>query len=194
MQNQGFVPNGEGKGEKTDSGEKMKQEENVYDYYGYNYFRPWMRRFAPQNKEKDKEKEKEKTNEEKNENTDNNSNSNNTNNIINNNNSNNNSNNNTNNTTPTKNLIGNNPMLREIEDYVQKNMNEMYQALEELKASFQEEINEAEENGFSDIADGLKQDLQVELDNLKDQYEEQRITETEKIKAKYANRNAVIVS
>ena len=27
--------------------------------------------------------------------------------------------------TPTKNLIGNNPMLREIEDYVQKNMNEM---------------------------------------------------------------------
>jgi hypothetical protein len=31
--------------------------------------------------------------------------------------------------TPTKNLIGNNPMLREIEDYVQKNMNEMYQAL-----------------------------------------------------------------
>ena len=128
--------------------------------------------------------QKEKTNEEKNENTDNNSN--NTNGILNNNNSNNN--------TPTKNLIGNNPMLREIEDYVQKNMNEMYQALEELKASFQEEINEAEENGFSDIADGLKQDLQVELDNLKDQYEEQRRTETEKIKAKYANRNAVIVS
>ena len=64
-------------------------------------------------------------------------------------------------------------MLREIEDYVQKNMNEINQALEELKASFQEEINEAEENGFDDIANGLKEDLQVELDNLKDQYEEQ---------------------
>jgi len=94
--------------------------------------------------------------------------------------------------TPTKNLIGNNPMLREIEDYVQKNMNEMYQALEELKASFQEEINEAEENGFSDIAEGLKEDLQVELDNLKDQYEEQRRAETEKIKAKYAKRNVLL--
>jgi hypothetical protein len=94
--------------------------------------------------------------------------------------------------TPTKNLIGNNPMLREIEDYVQKNMNEMYQALEELKASFQEEINEAEENGFDDIANGLKEDLQVELDNLKDQYEEQRRTEKEKIKAKYAKRNVII--
>ena len=94
--------------------------------------------------------------------------------------------------TPTKNLIGNNPMLREIEDYVQKNMNEMYQALEELKASFQEEINEAEENGFDDIANGLKEDLQVELDNLKDQYEEQRRAEKEKIKAKYAKRNVII--
>ena len=100
---------------------------------------------------------------------------------------------NSNNNTPTKNVIGNNPMLREIEDYVQKNMNEMYQALEELKASFQEEINEAEENGFSDIANGLKEDLQVELDNLKDQYEEQRRIETEKIKDKYSNRNNVIV-
>lgn len=96
--------------------------------------------------------------------------------------------------TPTKNIIGNNPMLREIEDYVQKNMNEMYQALEELKASFQEEISEAEENGFQDIADGLKEDLQAELDNLKDQYEEQRRIETEKIKSKYSKRNSLIIS
>ena len=50
-----------------------------------------------------------------------------------------------------KNLISNNPMLREIELFVQKNMDEMYQALEELKASFQDEIKEAEENGFDDI-------------------------------------------
>ena len=94
--------------------------------------------------------------------------------------------------TPTKNLIGNNPMLREIEDYAQKNMNEMYQALEELKASFQEEIKEAEENGFTDIADGLKEDLQTELDNLKDQYEEQKRVEIEKIKAKYSKRNVLL--
>ena len=93
-----------------------------------------------------------------------------------------------------KNLIGNNPMLREIELYVQKNMDEMYQALEELKASFQDEIKEAEENGFDDIAEGLKEDLQNELDNLKDQYEEQRRSETEKIKSKYSKRNSLIIS
>ena len=57
MQNQGFIPKGEGKGEKTDTGEKMKQEENVYDYYGYNYFGPWIRKFIPQKKEKDKDKD-----------------------------------------------------------------------------------------------------------------------------------------
>jgi hypothetical protein len=95
--------------------------------------------------------------------------------------------------TPTKNTIGNNPMLREIEIYVQKNMDEMYQALEELKASFQDEIKEAEENGFDDIAEGLKEDLQSELDNLKEQYEEQRRVETEKIKAKYSKRNSLVI-
>lgn len=93
-----------------------------------------------------------------------------------------------------KNLIGKNPMLREIELYVQKNMDEMYQALEELKASFQDEIKEAEENGFDDIAEGLKEDLQNELDNLKDQYEEQRRIETEKIKQKYSKRNSLVIS
>ena len=93
-----------------------------------------------------------------------------------------------------RNTIGNNPMLREIEEYVQKNMNEMYQAFDELKASFQDEIKEAEENGFDDIAQGLKDDLQSELDNLKDQYEEQRRVETEKIKAKYSKRNSLLVS
>ena len=99
-----------------------------------------------------------------------------------------------NNNTPTKNMIGNNPMLREIELFVQNNMNEMYQALEELKASFQDEIKEAEENGFDDIAEGLKEDLQNELNNLKDQYEEQRRVETEKIKLKYSKRNSLIIS
>ena len=92
-----------------------------------------------------------------------------------------------------KHLIGNNPMLREIELYVQKNMDEMYQAFEELKASFEDEIKEAEENGFDDIAEGLKEDLQNELDNLKDQYEEQRRIETEKIKLKYSKRNSLFV-
>ena len=90
-------------------------------------------------------------------------------------------------------LIGKNPMLNEIEEFVQKNMDEMYQQLEELKASFEDEIKEAEQNGLTDIADGLREDLESELENLKDQYEEQRRIETEKIKQKYSRRNSFVL-
>ena len=83
------------------------------------------------------------------------------------------------------NSIGQNQMLKEIEEYVQKNMDEMYKSLEELKASFADEIKEAEENGYPDIAEGLKEDLEAELENMKDQYEEQRRVETDKIREKY---------
>ena len=89
--------------------------------------------------------------------------------------------------------IGNNEMMLEIELYVKKSMDEMYKALEELKASFEDEIKEAEENGFDDIAEGLKEDLQNELDNLKDQYVEQRRVETEKIKLKYSKKNSGLI-
>ena len=90
-------------------------------------------------------------------------------------------------------LIGKNPMLKEIEEFVQKNMDEMYQQLDELKASFEDEIKEAEQSGLTDIADGLREDLESELENLKDQYEEQRRIETEKIKNKYSRRNSFLV-
>ena len=84
-----------------------------------------------------------------------------------------------------KNSIKQNQMLKEIEEYVQKNMDEMYKSLEEIKASFEDEIKEAEENGYPDIAQGLKEDLEAELENMKDQYEEQRRVETDKIREKY---------
>ena len=83
------------------------------------------------------------------------------------------------------NSIGQNEMLKEIEEYVQKNMDEMYKSLEEIKASFADDIKEAEENGYPDIAEGLKEDLEAELENMKDQYEEQRRVETDKIREKY---------
>lgn len=87
--------------------------------------------------------------------------------------------------------IGQNLMLKEIEEYVEKNMNEMYKALDELKESFNIEIRDAEENGYPEIAKGLHEDMQVELENLKDQYEEQRRIETNKIRSKYQKRGSV---
>ena len=83
-------------------------------------------------------------------------------------------------------LVGQTPMLKEIEEFVKKNMDEMYKSIDELKANFEDEIKEAEENGFPDIANGLKEDLEAEIDNLKDQYEEKQRRETEKIRRKYS--------
>ena len=85
--------------------------------------------------------------------------------------------------------IDQNAMLKEIEEYVEKNKKEMYQALEELKISYDPEIKEAEESGFPDIAESLREDMSGELENLTAQYEEQRMKEVEAIRAKYSKKD-----
>ena len=75
--------------------------------------------------------------------------------------------------------------LKEIEEYVEQNMKEMYKALEELKQSYEGEINEAVESGFDEIAESLRNDLKFEEENLTAQYEEERMKQIELIRAKY---------
>jgi hypothetical protein len=90
-------------------------------------------------------------------------------------------------------------MLKEIENYIENNMKDMYKALEELKISFEEEIANVDgknikynyflflEEQFPLVVKGLKEDMVFELENLKELYEEQRRTEVEKIRVKYLN-------
>jgi len=75
--------------------------------------------------------------------------------------------------------------LKEIEEYVDQNMKEMYKAIEELKQSYEGEINEAVESGFDEIAESLRNDLKFEEENLTAQYEEERMKQIELIRAKY---------
>ena len=75
--------------------------------------------------------------------------------------------------------------LKEIEEYVEKNMKEMYKAIEELKQNYEGEINEAVESGFDEIAESLRNDLKFEEENLTAQYEEERAKQIELIRAKY---------
>ena len=77
--------------------------------------------------------------------------------------------------------------LKEIEEYVEQNMKEMYKAIEELKQSYEGEINEAVESGFDEIAESLRNDLKFEEENLTAQYEEERMKQIEIIRAKYKN-------
>ncbi len=83
--------------------------------------------------------------------------------------------------------IGQTKLLKEIEEYVEKNMKEMYNAIEELKKSYEDEINEAVESGFEEIAESLRNDLKFEEENLTAQYEEERMKQIELIREKHKN-------
>ena len=80
--------------------------------------------------------------------------------------------------------IGQTKLMKEIEEYVERNMKEMYKALEELRQSYAGEINEALETGFDDIADSLRNDLKLEEESLTAQYEEERMKQIELIREK----------
>ena len=81
--------------------------------------------------------------------------------------------------------IGQTKLLKEIEEYVEQNMKEMYKAIEELKQSYEGEINEALESGFDEIAESLRNDLKFEEENLTAQYEEERMKQIELIREKH---------
>ena len=81
--------------------------------------------------------------------------------------------------------IGQTRLLKEIEEYVEQNMKEMYKAIEELRQSYEGEINEAIESGFEEIAESLKNDLKFEEENLTAQYEEERMKQIELIREKH---------
>lgn len=56
--------------------------------------------------------------------------------------------------------------------------------MEEIKNSYNNDIQEFELMGeeYSTVVEGMKEDLQVELENLRDQFEERERKEIEKIK------------
>ena len=80
--------------------------------------------------------------------------------------------------------IGQTKLLKEIEEYVEQNMKEMYKAIEELKQSYAGEIKEAVDSGFDEIAESLRNDLKFEEENLTAQYEEERMKQIELIREK----------
>ena len=81
--------------------------------------------------------------------------------------------------------IGQNKQMKEIEEYVQQNMKEMYKAIEELRESYEIEIKEAIDNGFDEIAESLREDLKSEEEGLVSQYEEEKMKQIELIREKY---------
>ena len=81
--------------------------------------------------------------------------------------------------------IGQTKLLKEIEEYVEQNMKEMYKAVEELRESYEVEIKEAVDNGFDEIAESLREDLKSEEEGLISQYEEEKMKQIELIRDKH---------
>jgi len=76
-------------------------------------------------------------------------------------------------------------MQNEIEDFTNKNVKEMNDTVEEIMFSYTEDMKDIDENVFPEIIDELKNDMQTEIDSVKERYSELRIGEIEKIQAKY---------
>jgi len=76
-------------------------------------------------------------------------------------------------------------MQNEIDDFSNKNVKEMNDTVEEIMFSYTEDMKDIDENVFPEIIDELKNDMQIEIDSVKERYSELRTGEIEKIKAKY---------
>ena len=89
--------------------------------------------------------------------------------------------------------IGQNGLLKQIEEFAEQNMNEMYAAIDDLKKSYEVEINEALESGFTEIAESLRADLKSEVENLEAQYEEQKLKKVELIRTNYNKKSSGVI-
>lgn len=85
--------------------------------------------------------------------------------------------------------VGRSPMMKEIEEYIEKYMKEMFREIEEIKSSYEGKIKNAKKNYLLDIEESLKEDMNEEIENLKIQYEEQRDRKIDLIKGKHTNKD-----
>jgi len=81
----------------------------------------------------------------------------------------------------------------EIEIFINDNLNEMYKSMDELKLSFVAEIKDMEEKQYPIVVvEKLKEQMKLENEYLKDQYEELRRKGIDKIKLKYNNKSNLV--
>ena len=87
-------------------------------------------------------------------------------------------------------LLTHSEMNKEIESFISKNIKEMNSAVLEIEVAYAEEIKEIqkfEELGseYTCVILNLKKELNDEIKNLKEKYEENRAKEIKKIKMNY---------
>jgi hypothetical protein len=83
--------------------------------------------------------------------------------------------------------IRNQQMLkqREIDMFVEKNASDMYNSMKEIRESYEREIAEVDEETFGEIVQSLKEEMEGELENIRNLYEMEKNNGIEKINNKY---------
>jgi len=78
-------------------------------------------------------------------------------------------------------------MEREISAFIEQNNKEMEKALTEIKDSYSDDIQGFIDMGeeYLSVVEGMKDDMEAELENLRDQYEERKRLEVDKIMNSY---------
>ena len=78
-------------------------------------------------------------------------------------------------------------MLKEIEEYIESNMSKMHIEIKEVELRYEDELLQLMglDDAYSNIISSLKEEMKVEIDFLKLDYEEIRSKGIEDIKKKY---------
>ena len=74
---------------------------------------------------------------------------------------------------------------REIDLFIEQNTTSMNNTLLEIRNSYEKDIAEIDEEMFGEIVQSMKEEMETELENIRIQYEKERIEGIEKINNKY---------
>eukprot|EP00340_Litonotus_pictus_P000045 CAMPEP_0170522276 /NCGR_PEP_ID=MMETSP0209-20121228/7724_1 /TAXON_ID=665100 ORGANISM="Litonotus pictus, Strain P1" /NCGR_SAMPLE_ID=MMETSP0209 /ASSEMBLY_ACC=CAM_ASM_000301 /LENGTH=148 /DNA_ID=CAMNT_0010809707 /DNA_START=386 /DNA_END=829 /DNA_ORIENTATION=- len=82
-------------------------------------------------------------------------------------------------------------MMREIELFIEKNMEEMHKEIFSIRENYEEEISQLTGLGdvYVTIIESLKEEMSGEIDNMKAQYEDLRLRGVESITASYKQKS-----
>jgi len=82
-------------------------------------------------------------------------------------------------------LLDQSQSQNEIQYFIQNNFEDLNKSVEEIKKDYDVKFKEVKDLGYYNVELGLKEDLAIEIESLKDQFEERRRIGIEKIKKKF---------
>ncbi len=74
---------------------------------------------------------------------------------------------------------------REIDMFLERNSHNMHNSLNEIRESYERDIAEVDEEAFPEIVHSMREEMEIELENIRHNYERERQDGIDKINNKY---------